>query len=326
MLRFILVGASALALSSVVSAGSLAEDAKAFGTRQFLRNVDISPSGKKVVMVVSGPGASSAATVIDTDTSNMTQVARTDGNPQSLYWCSFAGEQHLVCRVGGIDRIGTDLASFSRLLSVNSDGSKMKPLGQETSDRASYIMQSDGDVIDWMTGTEGQLLMQRSYVPDSGNTGHLTSRTKEGLGVDRVNLDNGKASSVEPARASADRYLTDGQGNVRILADAGASYNTGQLTGIETYRYRKAGSNDWLALGQYDEMTREGILPLAVDAGRNALFALRRINGRDALVQIALDGTMAETLVAKNDRVDIDGVVRIGRGQRVIGYTFAEER
>jgi dipeptidyl aminopeptidase/acylaminoacyl peptidase len=326
MLRFILAGASVLALSSAVSAGSLADDAKAFGTRQFVRNVDISPSGKKVVMVISAAGAGSAATVIDTDTSNMTQVARTDGNPQGLYWCSFAGDQHLVCRVGGMDRIGTDLASFSRLLTVNSDGTNMKPLAQQNSDRASYIMQSDGNVIDWMTGAEGELLMQRNYVPDMGKTGHLTGRIKEGLGVDLVDLENGKASPVEPARASADRYLTDGQGNVRILADAGTNYSTGQLTGIETYRYRKPGSKDWLSLGQYNEITRDGILPLAVDAERNALFALRRINGRDALVQIALDGTMAETLIAKNDHVDIDGVVRIGRGQRVIGYTFAEER
>jgi dipeptidyl aminopeptidase/acylaminoacyl peptidase len=326
MLRFVLAGVSALALSSAVAAGTLSEDAKAFGTRQLLRNVDISPSGKKVVMVVSGPGASSAATVVDIGTSNLTQVARTDGNPQNLYWCAFAGEEHLICQVGGIDRIQNDLASFSRLLSVNSDGSKMKPLGLPSSGRASYVMQSDGNIIDWMTGAEGQVLMQRNYVPDAGNTGHLLSRTKEGLGVDLVDLESGDSSPIEPARESADSYMTDGQGNVRILGDAGASYNTGQLTGVETFRYRTAGSKEWLDLGQYNAVTREGILPLAVDAERNALFALRRINGRDALVQIALDGTMAQTLVAKNDRVDIDGVVRIGRGQRVIGYTYAEER
>jgi len=73
-------------------------------------------------------------------------------------------------------------------------------------------------------------------------------------------------------------------------------------------------------------MTREGIYPLAIDGQRNALFARQRMNGRDALIQLAMDGSMKSTLIAKNDRVDIDGVVRVGRGQRVIGYTFADEK
>jgi dipeptidyl aminopeptidase/acylaminoacyl peptidase len=35
---------------------------------------------------------------------------------------------------------------------------------------------------------------------------------------------------------------------------------------------------------------------------------------------------MAEALVAANPTVDIDGIVRLGPGQRIIGYTFANER
>ena len=56
------------------------------------------------------------------------------------------------------------------------------------------------------------------------------------------------------------------------------------------------------------------------------LFARQRVNGRDALVRVTLDGTKTTTMIAKNDRVDIDDVVRFGRGQRVIGYTFADEK
>ena len=100
----------------------------------------------------------------------------------------------------------------------------------------------------------------------------------------------------------------------------------GRLTGVGTSRFRKPGSREWIELADYSSVTREGVFPLAVDADRNALFATQRLNGRDALVQIALDGTKATSVIAKNDRVDIDDVVRFGRGQRVIGYTFAEER
>jgi dipeptidyl aminopeptidase/acylaminoacyl peptidase len=323
--------ASAAALMFVASAAlsqpahSLSEDAKAFGTREFLRQVDISPSGKKVVMLVSAAGASTTANIIDVATSKITRLGDTDGKPAKLYSCSFAGEEHVVCHYGGIDHVGVDLVGFSRMFVVNADGTKLRQLGQQESDRALYLLQSDADVIDWMTGSEGKLLMEREYVPESV-TGHLINRQKEGLGVDLVDVETLKSTPVEPPRAGASDYLTDGRGNVRVVSFVDSNPDTGQLSGVRLYRYRLPGSKEWIDLGQFDSVARQGIQPLAVDADRNALFALQRMNGRDALVQIALDAGKSAALVAKNDRVDIDGVVRVGRGQRVIGYTFADER
>lgn len=66
----------------------------------------------------------------------------------------------------------------------------MKQLRQNESDRAAHILQNDADVIDWMPASEDKLLMQRQYVPDVGVTGHLVSRTKDGLGVDRLDTDH----------------------------------------------------------------------------------------------------------------------------------------
>jgi dipeptidyl aminopeptidase/acylaminoacyl peptidase len=317
---------AAASASSAQPAHSLAEDAKAFGTREFLRGVDISPSGKKVIMVVSAAGAATTANVIDVATSKVTRIVTTNGKPQRLMWCRFAGEEHVVCQYGGIDRVDSLLADFTRLLTVNADGTKMRQLGQQQSARARYITFSDGDVLDWMRGSEGKLLMERTYVPEVETTGHLINRTQEGLGVDLVDLDSGKTTSVEPANDQAGDYLTDGRGNVRLMTLPGFNEVTGQMTGADRLRYRVAGSREWIDLGQYNGLTREGILPLAIDADRNALFARQRVNGRDALVQLALDGSRASTLIAKNDQVDIDDVVRFGRGQRVIGYTFADER
>jgi dipeptidyl aminopeptidase/acylaminoacyl peptidase len=326
MLRFILAGASALALSSAVAAGTLSGDAKAFGTREFLRNVDISPSGKKVVMLVSAAGSATTANVIDIATSKVTRIGDTDGKPAKLYWCSFAGEEHVVCKYGGVDKVGLDLLPFTRMFSVNADGTGMRQLGQIESDRASYLMQSDGSVIDWMPAMEGKVLVERSYVPEVGVTGHLISRKKEGLGVDLLDLDSGKSSEVEPPKDEVGGYMTDGRGNVRLISFPGFNYNTGMMTGVDRFRYRLKGSKDWVDLAQYNQVTREGLYPLAIDGERNAVFARQRMNGRDALVQLALDGSRASTLIAKNDQVDIDGVVSFGRGQRVIGYTYADEQ
>ena len=312
--------------AAAVQVHSLAEDAKTFGTREFLRNADISPNGKKVVILVSAAGAATTANVIDIPTGAITRLAQTSGRPERLSVCQFAGDQHVVCQYGGVDHVGTILAAFSRMFSIGTDGTKLRQLGQRESDRGEYVMQSDGDVIDWMVGAEGKLLMERTYVPEVGTTGHLMSRTKAGLGVDVVDLDTLKETAVERPREQVTNYWTDGRGNVRVMASSAKDQLTGDLIGTETFQYRTSGSKEWVPLGEYDEMTREGIYPLAIDGERNALFARQRINGRDALVQIALDGTKATTLIAKNDRVDIDDVVRFGRGQRVIGYTYADER
>jgi len=326
------VGAAAVALltcaplAAAQPGHSLAEDAKAFGTRELLRQVDISPSGKKVVMLASAAGAATTASVIDVATSKVTRLMVTDGKAVKLYSCSFAGEEHVVCQYGGNDHVGQDLVGFTKMFVINADGTNLRKLGQEQTDRAAGILQDDGAVIDWMTGSEGKLLMQRTYVPEGDTTGHLISRTKSGLGVDLLDTDSGKFSSIEAPKDGAGDYLTDGRGNVRLVTFVDSNSMTGMLSGLSSYKYRLPGRKDWLDLGQFDDLSRQGVRPLAIDADRNALFALQRMNGRDALVQIALDGSKNSTLVAKNDRVDIDGVVRIGRGQRVIGYTFADER
>jgi hypothetical protein len=175
--------------AAAVQVHSLAEDAKTFGTREFLRNADISPNGKKVVILVSAAGAATTANVIDIPTGAITRLAQTSGRPERLSVCQFAGDQHVVCQYGGVDHVGTILAAFSRMFSIGTDGTKLRQLGQRESDRGEYVMQSDGDVIDWMAGAEGKLLMERTYVPEVGTTGHLMSRTKAGLGVDVVDLD-----------------------------------------------------------------------------------------------------------------------------------------
>jgi dipeptidyl aminopeptidase/acylaminoacyl peptidase len=64
---------------------------------------------------------------------------------------------------------------------------------------------------------------------------------------------------------------------------------------------------------------------LAIYESNNSLYALRKRNGRMALTKIVLGDAPVETLVAENPRVDIDDVVRSGDGQRVIGYTYAED-
>ena len=326
MLRGVLVGVSALAFSTAVSAASLAEDAKAFGSRESVEGMSISPSGNKIAILVSGPGSTTVLRVADVGTGTISDLTSSDGRPNSFDWCKFASESKLVCTVGGITPYNGLLVGYSRLMTIGTDGSAMRPLGQKASDLDGRLRQYDGTVIDWLPGQDGSVLIAREYIPEVNTVGSNLGRKKDGLAVDRVDLATLKSASVEGAKPDANRYVTDGRGEVRLYTSSLSTGDSGQLSGIIRTKYRRRGSRDWVDLGDYDSRSGEGLWPLAVEADSNSLFALRKTGGRDALYRIALDGTGKSTLVAANAEVDIDGIVRLGPGQKVVGYTYATDK
>jgi len=318
----LLSGTSAAAYAQLAP---LADDAKAFGTRAIASHVAISPSGEKIVMLVAGVGASSSVKVFDLNTGATTNVLASPGKPESLDWCEFASDNQLVCKYGANVDMGGQIVGFSRLVTLGIDGKGMKLLGQNDSFYDAGLRQVDGAIIDWLPGENGAVLMAREYVPEVGRTGSNISRKEEGLGVDRINLGNLKSERVEPPVKGTSGYMTDGRGNVRLRIRDEMS-GSGVLTGVISYSYRLPGSREWMPLGEYDARNDSGIYPLAIEADSNSIYVLKKLEGRDALYRIALDGTRTTTLVAKNDTVDIGSVQRFGRGQRVISYSYSDDR
>ena len=302
----------------------LSEDARMFGTRPAASQVAISPSGDKVVMLVAGPGRSTIAKVFDLVSGAASTALASKGDPETIDWCQFASESKLVCRYGGNVPVGGQLVGFSRLIAAGIDGKGMKLLGQHQSFYDAGLRQTDGTILDWLPGANGALLMAREYVPEAGRTGSHIARIQAGLGIDRIELDTLKSNPVEPPTRHASGYMTDGRGSVRLRIHDDAD-GSGTLTGVTTYSYRRVGSKDWEALGSYDSRDGSGFYPLAIEADSNSLFVLKKLDGRQALYRMALDGTSAMTLVAKNPAVDIGGVSRVGRGQRVIAYNYSDD-
>jgi dipeptidyl aminopeptidase/acylaminoacyl peptidase len=320
-----LLAAATSVASIAASSYSLADDAKAFGARERVRSVAISPSGRKLLFISAMPGRGSVLHVVDIATKADAAVARSDGDPESLYWCEFGSDTELVCKFGGETRIDADIASFSRVVAVPVGGGKVEDLGQPANYYHPVGRQYDGDILDWLPDTPGAVLMERNYIGENGRLGSHISDSREGLAVDRIDLATLKSAPVELPRRNADSYLTDGRGNVRILSSAATTGETQDLTGLVRFEFRKAASRDWQPLTQYDERSKSGAIPIAVEAQSDSAFVLQKLNGRDALYRFKLDGSGDSTLVASNPAVDIDDVVRIGRGQRVIGYTYATE-
>lgn len=328
MRKYQRVFAALLATSAVQTSAAvvpLAEAAKLFGEREDHWGVELSPSGQKVSYMAALPGGQSALMVLDLATERSNRILASKGASETLRWCGFVSDDWLACRYGGNVRYGTLIGSFSRMIAIKTDGSAIKPLGQKESVLDAYVRQSDGNIIDWQPGADNSLLLMRTNVPEVVRGPSRLNKLSGGIGVELVNVSNLRAKQVEMPRENVAYYLSDGHGELRIMAvdQVAANY---QLTGVTNFHYRAPGSQNWQPLGRYNSVDATGILPDAVDRERNAVYVFEKLNGRDAVYRMALDGSATKTLVGSNDKVDIDSLLRLGRGRAVIGYSYNSDR
>lgn len=316
------------ALSSVsghAQAMPIETAATLFGKRESNWGAELSPSGKLMLFLSSGAGARTDLNLQDLATGATSLLTLSSGTPEQLQWCDFATETQIICEFGGNALDEREVVSFSRLVTIDTKTKGIKSLGNKATGYDRYIRQFDGEIVDWSRGQPGSVLMARHYVPQVDLGAARVSDTREGLGVDRIDLATLKTSMIEPPNDHASRYLSDGRGRIRVAGYDQAPVG-GQLTGITEFRFRLNNSNKWMDLGSFDERDNSGFWPVAIDEATDSVYGLERVDGRDALFAVKLDGTRTRSLVAKNDKVDIEGVVRLDRGMPVIGYSYSDDR
>ena len=315
------VGAMASSQSaSAQNAAPIDDDAARFGALETASSLALSPDGKRLVLVGPGPGITTAALVVDLSTGAIREVLRADGKPMYLRQCDWSAADRLVCRLHGITDYGGVRLGLARTMAVNDDGSKAMQLGQQDTQ-----LQYDGFVVDWLNGVDGQVLMARKILPERAGV-RRSAQDGEGLGVDLIDTRTGKATKVEKADTLATDYVSDGRGTVR-LRTMSSQMDDGTLRGVDRIYYRKAGSREWDLLGTERADDRSSVLtPLAVDAADDAAYVLQPLDGRLALYRMSLDGSKNKKLVLASPDVDIDNVVTVGRGSRVIGATWVTDR
>ena len=315
-----------------VSAPALAAPSKeaiAFGARDYVQDISLSPDGQKVAMIQPDSGRGSVLTVADFTSGKPPKVIlRTSGNPDRLTDCHWVTTSRLICEVFFVDTSSAFTLGFDRLIALNDDGGDLKMVSDRTTPKSLGISQFGGSIIDY-TGdgkNDGSILMLRSYVPEKA-TGTLVSQNKEGIGVDLVNTSTLTHRGVEAPRLSVDNYITDGLGHVRVIATL-SSGSGGYIGSTETYGYRKPDDRAFttFASKQIGVETNRGLNPVAVDPKTNMLYAIDDQDGRRALVRIALDGTKTREIVLARPDVDVDDVIQIGRQQRVVGASWVTEK
>lgn len=328
MKRFLLSGGLLMAAAAVpvplAAQGNVTSDnAALFGAQEVAYSAALSPDGKRLVFVAPSTGASTVAMVAELAADTSKVIAQTDGNPMRLGNCDWSAADRLVCSVVGMTDVNGVPVSVLRLIAADADGTNALSLGQRNSGNLVSLRQFDGEIVDWLDGKGGNVLMSRFHVTESG-AGRRQARSDSGMSLDLVDTRTGKATTVERADEAVTGYTSDGLGHARIRTTRDAS-NTGMLRGVERHYYRKAGEKEWLPLGT-ERVNGETLIPLAVDPTRNAAYVLEPLDGKRALYRIALDGSLKKELVFSSREVDVGGVVRVGRGGRVIGFTYTTDR
>ena len=318
------VAATAVAVCQVPALAQSFDAAAAFGARETIEDISLSPDGRRLAYLMPRAGQGSHLFVADIGSTQPTPVMGVDGERQRLAGCDWVSNSRLVCTVYSMVRVDGNLAPFSRLVSFDADGNNFRQLGERDIPEQAGIRLYGGRVLSWLPGTQNEILMEQEFIPESRIS--LVARNAQGLGVVRMNTVTGQSQMVEQPRPEASGFLADGQGQVKAMIASDVRGATGRNAQTTNIFYRQTGSGQWNPLGEYNSVTGTGPDPAAVDAQQNALYFYEILGGKQVLSRIALDGSGRREVVLQHDHVDVDGLLRLGRAQRVVGGTFATDR
>jgi dipeptidyl aminopeptidase/acylaminoacyl peptidase len=322
-----------VAVSSLRADGAKPFDAAAaFGARPDVETLRLSPDGMSVAFVTPTEGQGSVVYTMSLAPGSQPKVAfYADGKPFRMDGCNWVANDRLVCAVYGLlpDRINNNIAGhlpFIRMYAVNADGTKPQQLSVPPSQYSASFAERDSAVIDWLPDQDGAVLMEQVHLPNVHPGALVGNELNEhiGLAVNLVDTRTLASKEVIPPRRDAATYLSDGRGRVRILGERN-SLPDGRPTSETSYLYRTQDSDDWHELSRFNSTDLTGFQPAAVDHDLNIVYGWKKLNGRLALYSLSLDGALSERLVYSRPDVDMGGLIRIGRRNRVVGVSYSTE-
>jgi dienelactone hydrolase len=303
--------------------------AAAFGARPSIEQMRLSPDGRNVAYLAPTRGQGSTLYTLSLAEGAKPKAAlAVTGKGERLGGCRWVANERLACHISiNIKDPTYGILPVSRVMAVDADGSNVKLLSKADSAYGHGIALGGGGIIDSLPAEDGIVLMVRPSVSDD-HAGTRLGSSAHGLGVDRVDTRTLAVKRIEPPRPDADEYITDGRGVVRIMGVGvtATANTTNQASGITDYLYRAPGSQDWHKLSEYNSLERSGFNPYAVDPEHNVAIGLQKTDGRFAVYSVSLDSALAKQLLYANPDVDVEGLVTIGRQDRVVGAYYATDR
>jgi len=317
---------AALALGAT-GASAQTDLATAFGAREQIEQISLSPDGSRLAYLVPTRGQGSALLTYAPGVDKEPKVALTiSGEPDRLSGCNWIANDRLACRVWGLARPAVlaqaGVIPYSRVVAVDANGGNPRMLSTTGNSDSRGFNLRGGEVIDWLPDEDGSVLMTRLQLPDS-RLGTRLGKSEEGMTLDKINTRNLSATRLETAEDDIATYMSDRRGTLRIK---GVVQNEGgRDSGFIRYYYRQIGSKKWEPLSTYNYVDETGFEPDSVDYERNAVYGFRKRDGRKAVFRMSLDGSLREELVFERPDVDVDSLVHIGRRNRVVGASYATD-
>lgn len=303
-----------------------ADNAVLFGVRESIEDIALSPNGDRLAVIQpAASGQGSAVFVVNLADGVPKRITGIDGDPERLGWCRWVSNERLLCSIYAVSDIDGVLARVARLVAFNADGSEAKMVSTRASDRALGIDQFGGEVLDWLPEEDGAILKSRKFIPEK-ETGTRLANTLDGVGVERIDTTTLKTRSIENPKRDAVEYISDGHGKIRVMGVQPPQGALGYDSRTIVYRYRTKADDDWKPLSRVNVASEAVFNPYAVDRDLDLAYGFKTKDGRRALYSLSLDGLMTETLVFAHPEVDVGGLVRIGRRNRVVGVSYATEK
>lgn len=184
------------ALASPLQAQTPIDPAVAFGARENVEFITLSPDGTRVAYAVPRAGQGSRLYWLEVGSTEPHAVTNIDGERQRITGCSWVSNNRLVCGLYAIGQAAGVVGSGSRLVALDLDGGNFRIVGGQTR------LLWGGSIIDWLAGHDNEVLMLQAQ----GTS----------LAAMRVDTLTGHEAQVE-ANENAGDFLADDQGRVRIM-------------------------------------------------------------------------------------------------------------
>jgi dipeptidyl aminopeptidase/acylaminoacyl peptidase len=298
---------ASLVMWAAAAAAAPVDLAAAFGAREGVREVSLSPDGTHIAFMGPLEGQGSGLYIAPTDGSaKPRRIAVASGAPERLGDCSWINAEKLICSVYGVDKKAGFTVGFNRLM--------LMPVQPTAKNKPEVI--GVGTLVRSPQKDRESILVARLYY----------NQANPYLGIVRVNVNTGAERMVDYYGAQSVDFAADETGKVRAVAIRRVRGMTYQDTGEMAWRYHPQGSKEFEPLSMYNGWTRDGFVPVAVDSKTNTAWGFGKHQGRVAVFTRKLEKPGAETLVFAHPQVDVGRLVRIGPDQRVIGVSYTTDR
>ena len=282
----------------------IAKAASLFGRQPAVWGMRLSPDGHRVSFLQQHSDDFPVAMVVDLRTGKANLLLVSDLKKQMfIEWCDWANESRLLCSYYGVSHYRHDLASTTRLVAVDADGSNNVVLAQRQ--QRGYWFGHQSDVVDWL--------------PDEPKHIYMGIRRRWGLGVSRVDIYANTLETVESPRDTIWGHWSDGRGDLRVRFNNNKNY--------VDFEYRIADQKSWHLLHRSrPEDLDDKFWPLGFGDDPAELFVWDAHEGRNALYSLNLGKNVERRLIYAHPEADLSGFARLGKYQRVIGASYSTDR